>query len=99
LGRINALEGQVDEIRKGMALKDERITKLECVIKEKDEPFSEMQKLRAETGWCAPLNLRSPAEVTAAVERHDKQLRADKSIMTGISEIALVLLSCLRLSL
>jgi hypothetical protein len=94
LGRIDALEGQVDELRKGMALKDERITKLECEIKKNDEAFSEMQKVRAECSTESEV----PAEATAAVERHDRQLRADNSIMTGIPEIALVLLSCLRLS-
>jgi peptidoglycan hydrolase CwlO-like protein len=35
LGRINALGGKVNEIQKGMALKDERITKLEGEIKKK----------------------------------------------------------------
>jgi hypothetical protein len=43
LGRIIALEGEVNEIRKGMSLKDERITKLEGEIKKKDEALSEMQ--------------------------------------------------------
>jgi hypothetical protein len=34
-GKINALEGKVNEIRKGMALKDERIMRLEGEMKKK----------------------------------------------------------------
>jgi peptidoglycan hydrolase CwlO-like protein len=67
LGRINALEGEVNEICKGMALKDERITKLEGEIKKKDETLLEMQKPRAEVRVVRS----TEAEVTAAVERHD----------------------------